>query len=81
MTSEQFCYWLQGHIELNGNKPLDEDQMQILVDHLSTVFNKTTPHRTPGLKLENVLPARPDLDCVNGDKKCKVVHYDVPGSC
>ena len=44
MTAEQFAYWLQGFVELNGSMPT-EDQWQGIKDHLSTVFLKVTPHR------------------------------------
>lgn len=37
MTPEQFTYWLQGFIEINTK------QLQIIKDHLNTVFKKETP--------------------------------------
>jgi len=43
MTPEQFCYWLQGTFEINNSKTFDEPQVQIIKDHLNTVFNKITP--------------------------------------
>ncbi|WP_440466889.1 hypothetical protein ACKI1H_27060 [Pseudomonas sp. YH-1] len=42
MTSEQFSYWLQGFVELNGSEPTAE-QWQSIKDHLKTVFVKVTP--------------------------------------
>lgn len=42
MTAQEFCYWLQGHFELNGPK-LTEEQVKIVQDHLKLVFNKVTP--------------------------------------
>lgn len=42
MTSEQFAYWLQGFVELNGSEPTAE-QWQSIKDHLKTVFMKVTP--------------------------------------
>lgn len=50
MTPEQFCHWLQGHFELNGAKEISGHQAQIIRDHLSTVFNKVTPQRSPAFK-------------------------------
>jgi hypothetical protein len=44
MTPEQFCYWLQGYVEITGQEPTIE-QWQIIKDHLQTVFNKVTPNR------------------------------------
>jgi hypothetical protein len=38
MQSRQFCYWLQGSFELNGNTEFDEGATQILKDHLALVF-------------------------------------------
>lgn len=42
MTSEQFAYWMQGFVELNGETPTAE-QWQSIKDHLKTVFAKVTP--------------------------------------
>lgn len=53
MTPEQFCYWLQGYFEINRANPqktkLNEQQIEIINDHLNLVFNKQTPVRQ-GLK-------------------------------
>jgi hypothetical protein len=44
MTPEQFCYWLQGFIELSGNGiALSKAQMDMVREHLALVFNKVTP--------------------------------------
>lgn len=45
MTPEQFCYWLQGLLEVGRPTQLDEKQIQTIKDHLDTVFTKTTPNR------------------------------------
>lgn len=42
MTSEQFVYWFQGFVELDGAEPTPE-QWQSIKDHLQTVFKKVTP--------------------------------------
>lgn len=42
MTSEQFAYWMQGFVELNGAAPTDE-QWQSIKEHLAMVFVKLTP--------------------------------------
>lgn len=42
MTPEQFAYWMQGFVELNGGMPTPE-QWQSIKEHLATVFNKVTP--------------------------------------
>lgn len=43
MTERDFCYWLQGFIELSDAKSLSEDQIKMVKDHLALVFNKVTP--------------------------------------
>ena len=42
MTPENFCYWLQGYTELNGDPPTPE-QWQSIKEHLKLVFDKITP--------------------------------------
>lgn len=46
MTPENFCYWLQGFNELNGQTPT-EDQWKSITEHLELVFKKVTP-KAPG---------------------------------
>ena len=43
MTPEQFCYWLQGAIELADMKEMSPKDIQVLKDHLKLVFEKLTP--------------------------------------
>ena len=47
MTEREFCYWLQGLFEIGGVTSLDEQQTQIVKDHLALVFKKVTPDRKP----------------------------------
>jgi hypothetical protein len=42
MTSEQFCYWLQGFGDLNGAPPSPE-QWKSINDHLALTLKKVTP--------------------------------------
>ena len=44
MTSEQFCYWLQGRAEMQPDNPPSLEEWQMIREHLSTVFVKITPH-------------------------------------
>lgn len=50
MSPENFCYWLNGWIELN--KTIDHrggataDTLRVIEDHLNLVFKKETPDRT-----------------------------------
>lgn len=43
MTSEQFAYWLQGHIEMNPGRVPSAEQWEMIAQHLATVFIKVTP--------------------------------------
>lgn len=43
MTPENFCYWLQGFMELSNERTLTPEQVQIIRDHLNLVFIKLTP--------------------------------------
>lgn len=46
MTSREFCYWLQGYFEINGNQPrppehtdsLNSEQVKRIKSHLAMVF-------------------------------------------
>ena len=42
MDPLQFCYWLQGFAEINGDSP-NEAQWKAIRDHLNLVFVKKTP--------------------------------------
>lgn len=54
MTPEQFVYWLQGFFEIsevdlnkkNMSETLSIQQVQVIRDHLKSVFDKQTPDRT-----------------------------------
>ena len=43
MTSNDFCYWLNGIFELSKDDNLTTEQVKIIKDHLALVFNKVTP--------------------------------------
>jgi len=46
MRSRDFCYWLQGYFEINGNQPrppehqqfLNSEQIKMIKSHLAMVF-------------------------------------------
>jgi hypothetical protein len=42
MTPENFTYWLNGFVELNGTPPTPE-QWDCIKEHLKLVFTKETP--------------------------------------
>lgn len=45
MTPENFCYWLQGLLEIGNPDQLTKQQIEIIQDRLDLVFNKETPTR------------------------------------
>jgi hypothetical protein len=42
MTPENFCYWLQGYMELTPDAKLTDEQVKVIKEHLQLVFNKAT---------------------------------------
>lgn len=42
MNPLDFCYWLQGLLEISNPKSLHESQINIIKNHLSLVFNPVT---------------------------------------
>ena len=49
MTENQFVYWLQGFVELNGAPP-NNVQWEAIKDHLALVFDKVSPqYQIPSL--------------------------------
>ena len=44
MTPEQFCYWLQGYIEMEKPEVIGSLRTQVLKEHLNLVFDKQTPN-------------------------------------
>lgn len=45
MTPNDFCYWLQGFLEISDVKTLTPEQLLVVKDHLQLVFKKDTPLR------------------------------------
>lgn len=43
MTPEQFCYWLQGRIEMQPDNPPSPEEWKMIGEHLGEVFRKVTP--------------------------------------
>lgn len=67
MTPEQFCYWLQGFVELRSGQTgagLTEKQWIVLKDHLTEVFKKQTPsYQTPVNLPPVTTPQQPQYIC------------------
>jgi hypothetical protein len=43
MTERDFCYWLQGFVELTQGQTPNPAQWKSIQEHLATVFTKVTP--------------------------------------
>lgn len=43
MTSNEFCYWLQGYFEMTESPTLSPNQIEMIKNHLALVFEKVTP--------------------------------------
>jgi len=79
MTPENFCYWLQGGLELmqaiNPNFSLDANAKTCIQDHLNLVFKKKTPDRIQDLVARPLSDSRdfPSYHPMsNGNNSCLV---------
>ena len=45
MNYEQFAIWLHGFLEISNAETIDQNQTQIIKDHLALLFEKKTPIR------------------------------------
>jgi hypothetical protein len=64
MNHDQFTYWLQGFVEMNGGKEPTKSQWKMIKDHLNLCFCKITPLTTQEdmnqfLRLEQIKAMRP----------------------
>lgn len=51
MTPEQFCYWLQGLMEIQNPNELSAEQVEIIKDQLKFVLTKASPLHYPSTPL------------------------------
>jgi hypothetical protein len=62
MSPQDFCYWLQGFMEVSDPKSIDEKQLEVIKKHLALVFTNVTRDKadlqkllerpyTPGIQL------------------------------
>lgn len=66
MSPDSFCYWLNGFFEISGQSELTPQQVQIIKDHLTLVFNKVTPFRyTKGIELDPSIKFPYTIDKLN----------------
>ena len=54
MTSRDFCYWLQGALELSPGMALTPDQMLVVRNHLSLVFKHEIDSPDPTGELQAI---------------------------
>ncbi len=67
MTSREFCYWLQGHFEINdasigATDNLTGAQVRMIQKHLALVFKHEIDPSYPDQEALNKIHNRPDLD-------------------
>jgi hypothetical protein len=55
MTPENFCYWLQGLLEVGQPTMLDQKQIQTIENHLKLVFNYKSVYFKKDDVLSNVM--------------------------
>ena len=60
MTSEQFVYWMQGFLEISGNKEITPEQVNIIKDHISLVLTKVTPTYPLSVPYPQQIPGSPE---------------------
>ena len=61
MYSQDFCYWLQGYFEISGTKMINEEQAEIIMNHLNLVFkHEIDPqHEGDPQVLQNIHDGKP----------------------
>jgi hypothetical protein len=56
MTPEQFCYWMQGFVEITSGEMPTPGQWKSIGEHLQQVFNKKTPPVGPATTTPAIPP-------------------------
>ena len=64
MNPVDFCYWLQGSLEINTNKEFDEEQVEIIQAHLSLVFK----HSIDPARERETTVSKNELDFIHSNK-------------
>lgn len=75
MTPENFVYWLQGFLEIQGPDSISKQQVEIIKDHVALVLKKETPEyiscQIPRLQISDNFKSDPPVPLV----------YSFGGSC
>lgn len=59
MTSRDFCYWLQGLLEVGKPSSLNQDQIDTIKNHLNLVFVHEIDSPDPKGKLQETHDGKP----------------------
>lgn len=59
MTERDFCFWLQGFVELTRGQTPDPAQWKAIREHLELVFKKVTPPVSMPSASPTISPALP----------------------
>ena len=63
MTSRDFCFWLQGFLEISKSKKLTEEQVKMIQKHLNLVFkHEIDPSMENQEELNTIHSNRPPFD-------------------
>jgi hypothetical protein len=63
MTSRDFCFWLQGFLEISKSKKLTEEQVKMIQKHLNLVFkHEIDPSMENQEELNTIHGNRPPFD-------------------
>jgi hypothetical protein len=62
MTERDFCYWLQGFVELTQGQTPNPAQWKSIQEHLGEVFKKVTP------KVAETVSVKVDVDTKDAQK-------------
>ena len=58
MTSRDFCYWLQGHLEIGNPKVITESELLVIKNHLNMVFvHEIDPSHSDDFEIQKKLSA------------------------
>lgn len=75
MQERDFVFWLNGFLELSGATTLNEQQVQVVKEHLALVMTKTTPSVVQPYPTYPVYPSNPlpsdkgwEITCTTTDK-------------
>lgn len=69
MNAQEFCYWLNGFVELNDGDHPTPAQWDSICEHLALVFNKVTP---PVKKDNGLTQIKPTLAEIIEETKRKI---------